>query len=145
MQYIYKIQHIFCCIRIKRSYTHTQKKEVIFYCVNCHNMRNLYHIHVIDKCNRSYFLYIYICVNISFIIHFQAEVKLEYLLNLSILISKGKEINWDCLSNGEWTGKSSLLKRVKFTFDMHCSIWGNYCMVPIRVSSFDQGFNHRRC
>jgi hypothetical protein len=25
--------------------------------------------------------------------HFQAEVKLEYLLNLSILISKGKEIN----------------------------------------------------
>ena len=24
---------------------------------------------------------------------FQAEVKLEYLLNLSILISKGKEIN----------------------------------------------------
>jgi chitin synthase len=31
-----------------------------------------------------------------------------------------------------------LLKRVKFIFDMHCSIWGDYCMVPIRVSSFDQ-------
>ena len=29
----------------------------------------------------------------SFIFTFQAEVKLEYLLNLSILISKGKEIN----------------------------------------------------
>jgi hypothetical protein len=36
------------------------------------------------------------------------------------------------------TQNSSLLKRVKFTFDMHCSIWGNYCMVPVRVSSFDQ-------
>jgi hypothetical protein len=32
----------------------------------------------------------------------------------------------------------SLLKRVKFIFDMHCSIWGDYCMVPVRVSSFDQ-------
>jgi hypothetical protein len=36
------------------------------------------------------------------------------------------------------TSESSLLKRVKFTFDMHCSIWGDYCMVPVRVSSFDQ-------
>ena len=120
-------------------YTYTKS----FYCVNCHNMRNLYHIHVIDKNTIEY-----ICAyNIMYILifTFQAEVKLEYLLNLSILISKGKEINWDCLSNGEWTGKSSLLKRVKFTFDMHCSIWGNYCMVPVRVSSFDQGFNHRRC
>jgi hypothetical protein len=42
------------------------------------------------------------------------------------------------------TGKSSLLKRVKFTFDMHCSIWGDYCMVPIRVSSFDQDKNQVR-
>ena len=85
------------------------------------------------------------CFYFISILHFQAEVKLEYLLNLSILISKGKEINRDCLSNGEWTGKSSLLKRVRFTFDMRCSIWGDYCMVPVRVSSFDQGFNHRRC
>ena len=38
---------------------------------------------------------------ISNYLYFQAEVKLEYLLNLSILISKGKEINRDCLSNGE--------------------------------------------
>jgi hypothetical protein len=51
-------------------------------------MRNLYHIHVIDIKNT------YICECISYIIHhLQAEVKLEYLLNLSILISKGKEIN----------------------------------------------------
>jgi hypothetical protein len=44
------------------------------------------------------------------------------------------------LSNGHTVSisKSSLLKRVKFTFDMHCSIWGDYCMVPVRVSSFDQ-------
>jgi hypothetical protein len=41
--------------------------------------------------------------------YFQAEVKLEYLLNLSILISKGKEINWDCLSNGEWSVLNLLL------------------------------------
>lgn len=120
-------------------YTYTHKE---FYCVNCHNTRNLYHIRVIDGKNNSS---TYVCVYIDFFLHFQAEVKLEYLLNLSILISKGKEINWDCLSNGEWTGKSSLLKRVKFTFSMHCSIWGNSCMVPVRVSSFDQGFNHRRC
>ena len=126
-------------------YTYTNK----FYCVNCHNMRNLYHIHVIDNktYNRTSLKHKYVCniYTYPFIFTFQAEVKLEYLLNLSILISKGKEINWDCLSNGEWTGKSSLLKRVKFTFDMHCSIWGDYCMVPVRVSSFDQGFNHRRC
>jgi hypothetical protein len=36
----------------------------------------------------------YIYINIYlFYLSFQAEVKLEYLLNLSILISKGKEIN----------------------------------------------------
>jgi hypothetical protein len=57
-------------------------------------MRNLYHIHVIDiKNNTIEFIYIRICVFNSFIFTFQAEVKLEYLLNLSILISKGKEIN----------------------------------------------------
>ena len=53
-------------------------------------MRNLYHIRVMMINNRIYF--IYICV-LFICISFQAEVKLEYLLNLSILISKGKEIN----------------------------------------------------
>ena len=33
-----------CCIRTQRSYTHNTQ----FTCVHCHNMRNLYHIHVID-------------------------------------------------------------------------------------------------
>ena len=32
-------------------------------------------------------------ITFHFCLFFQAEVKLEYLLNLSILISKGKEIN----------------------------------------------------
>lgn len=31
----------------------------------------------------------------------------DYLLNLSISISRGKETNKDSLSNGEWSGKSS--------------------------------------
>ncbi len=62
-------------------------------------MRNLYHIHVIDKNTIELRL---LCINNkfsvnkndhSFFLFFQAEVKLEYLLNLSILISKGKEIN----------------------------------------------------
>ena len=30
-----------------KLYTYT----TYYYCVNCHNMRNLYHIHVIDKSN----------------------------------------------------------------------------------------------
>ena len=136
LQYIYKHTNIIfiynICIRKQRSYTHIHKEtERLFCCVNCHNARNLYHIRVIDiytiECFWIFVLYVYntyineyIYIFICYL--FQAEVKLEYLLNLSILISKGKEINWDCLSNGEWTGKSSLLKRVKFTFDMHCGI-----------------------
>lgn len=38
------------------------------------------------------------------------QLKQDYPLNLSILISGGKENNSDSLSNGEWTGKSSDLK-----------------------------------
>ena len=37
-----------------KLYTYTQN---IYICVKCHNMRNLYHIHVIDK---KYTIYIYI-------------------------------------------------------------------------------------
>lgn len=131
---------------------YTHKKNFIVYTVITHEKSLSYpccimmvNIHTIE------FMCTCMCYNIpcsswNYFIHsFQAEVKLEYLLNLSILISKGKEINWDCLSNGEWTGKSSLLKRVGFTSDMHCSIWGNFCRMPVRVSSFDQGFYHRRC
>lgn len=34
----------------------------------------------------------------------------DYPLNLSISLSGGEEINKDCLSNGEWTGKSPQLE-----------------------------------
>lgn len=157
---------------IQRKRPYVERFLCCLLCRTVMNMRNLYHIrvhskwlyttqHAIDR-TKSYGTHKHSSNSMSCDISsfetfdtsiiacieehpFQAEVKLEDLLNLSILISKGKEINWDCLSNGEWTGKSSLLKRGKFTFDMHCSIWGVYCMVPVRVSSFDQGFNHRRC
>jgi len=33
-------------------------------------------------------------------------------VNLSILITRGKETNKDFLINGEWNGKSSILKSV---------------------------------
>lgn len=41
---------------------------------------------------------------------FKPEVEQEYPLNLSISLSGGKETNRDSLSNGEWTGKSSIWK-----------------------------------
>lgn len=37
----------------------------------------------------------------------RAQFKHENLLNLSILLGRGKEINWDSLSNCEWRGNSS--------------------------------------
>ena len=40
------------------------------------------------------------------------EVKQDHPLNLSISVSGGKETNKDCLSSGEWTGKSSKWKSV---------------------------------
>ena len=40
------------------------------------------------------------------------EIKQGYLLNLSISVSRGKETNKDCLSSGEWRGKSSKWKSV---------------------------------
>ena len=149
----YMIFYRISCIRVntKLYTTHTHIRWFVSVVVTW----EIFIISVLLTTNKDASKHVYTCMCIedvlasSFLftnyLSFQAEVKLEYLLNLSILISKGKEINWDCLSNGEWTGKSSLLKRVKFTFDMHCSIWGDYCMVPVRVSSFDQGFNHRRC
>lgn len=146
--HIHDVVSFVIVLRFKRSYTQYTKIYIYIYlCWLSYNMRNLYHIHVVLTVKKQPFKFVYdLCViTLTLSFTFQAEVKLEDLLNLSILISKGKEINWDCLSNGEWTGKSSLLKRVGLTFDMHCSIWGDSCMVPVRVSSFDQGFNHRRC
>lgn len=41
---------------------------------------------------------------------FRPEIRRDYPLNLSILLSGGKENNNDSLSNGEWRGKSSKWK-----------------------------------
>ena len=43
-----------------------------------------------------------------------SQIRQEYPLNLSILISGGKETNKDSPSNGEWSGKSSNLKSHRF-------------------------------
>ena len=41
---------------------------------------------------------------------FWPQIRRDYPLNLSILISGGKETNKDSPSNGEWSGNSSSLK-----------------------------------
>ena len=41
---------------------------------------------------------------------FAPELKQDDPLDLSILLSGGKEINKDYLSKGDWTGKSSKLE-----------------------------------
>lgn len=51
------------------------------------------------------------------------QLKQDHLLNLSILISGGKENNSDSPSNGEWTGKSSDLKSGSRSKDFpNCSL-----------------------
>ena len=50
---------------------------------------------------------------------FAPEVKQDDPLDLSILLSGGEEINKDCLSKGDWTGKSSKLEsEVQRTFEL---------------------------
>ena len=44
----------------------------------------------------------------------------ENPLNLSISVRGGKEINWESLSNGEWTGKSSSGRGI---FIPRCPVW----------------------
>jgi len=53
----------------------------------------------------------------AFLFTFQPrpEMKRDYPLNLSILLSGGKETNRDSPSNGEWSGKSSNWKSVSQT------------------------------
>lgn len=43
-------------------------------------------------------------------LYYQPQIRWEYPLNLSILISGGKETNKDSPSSGEWRGNSSNLK-----------------------------------
>ena len=42
---------------------------------------------------------------------FWPQIRREHSLNLSILLSEGKETNKDSLSNGEWRGKSAMSNR----------------------------------
>ena len=51
----------------------------------------------------------------------RSQIRQDYPLNLSILISGGKETNKDSLSNGEWSGKSSNLKSLGAT-SANCSL-----------------------
>ena len=47
---------------------------------------------------------------------FVSEIKQDHPLNLSISLSGGKEINKDCPSNGEWSGKSPNWKSSYFVW-----------------------------
>jgi len=49
-------------------------------------------------------------------------MKQEDLPNLSILLSRGKETNKDSPSNGEWSGKSSTWKSVKYHAPSSCGL-----------------------
>lgn len=55
------------------------------------------------------------------VINFWPQIRQDYPLNLSILISGGRETNKDSLSNGEWSGKSSNLKSLVET-PANCSL-----------------------
>ena len=49
-----------------------------------------------------------------------SEIRQEHPLNLSILLSGGKEINEDCLSSGERSGKSSI--RIGGLRSLNCNL-----------------------
>ena len=49
-----------------------------------------------------------------------SEIRQEHPLNLSILLSGGKEINEDCLSSGERSGKSSI--RIGYLRWLNCNL-----------------------
>ncbi len=50
------------------------------------------------------------------------DIRQDYPLNLSILLSGGKETNKDFPSNGEWSGKSSSLKSLYKFCIANCSL-----------------------
>jgi len=62
-------------------------------------------------------------------------IKKDYLLNLSILISSGKETNWDVLSNGEWSGQKPKFKiyTVLLSYSVeivsNCSLMIDYSLI----------------
>ena len=71
------------------------------------------HWHFSDFDRKSNYLYAHRTVYMYVNMYIQpsllsaSEIRQEHPLNLSILLSGGKEINEDCLSSGERSGKSS--------------------------------------
>jgi hypothetical protein len=68
---------------------------------------------------------------------YRPEIKWDYPLNLSILISGGKETNKDSLSNGEWSGKSSNLK--SYLYGWSCSFRKYNLNEQWRVNPLERG------
>ena len=73
--------------------------------------------------------------------HHWPQIRQDYPLNLSILISGGKETNKDSLSNGEWSGNSSSLKSLLLA-TANCSLW-KYCQGKVRVLKLLGTARHR--
>ena len=82
-------------------------------------------------------VFLTVCVTTPFehpacsIQHLWPQIRQDYPLNLSILISGGKETNKDSPSNGEWSGKSSSLKSLLLA-TANCSLW-KYCQGKVSV------------
>lgn len=84
--------------------------------------------------------HIYLILSVDFI--YEPELEQGYPLNLSILISGGKETNKDFLSNGEWTGKSSSWKSTIYCWivvsrnvTMSITGWVSWNRAPKRVKA----------
>jgi len=56
------------------------------------------------------FILKYVCLSVTLIYKYWHQIRQGYPLNLSILLSGGKETKKDVLSSGEWIGQSSKLK-----------------------------------
>lgn len=54
------------------------------------------------------------------------HIKFDYPVNLSILLTGGKETNWDSLSKGDWIEKSSKLKSIVHKRLLNCSFMIDY-------------------
>lgn len=74
----------------------------------------------------------------------QPQIRWEYPLNLSILISGGKENNSDSTSNGEWRWKSSDLKSCFVKWNASCSLWWRSTNVWRVVVKIIQGKGSQR-
>ena len=76
---------------------------------------------------------------------FWPQIRREHSLNLSILLSEGKENNNDSLSNGEWIGKSSVLNRSVSGIEWYVAYKFRNGRVNVCLSTFECVFTHSRC